>query len=114
MRTKEAVVMLRGAGVKNSEIAKLLNISKQYVSHVCRTSQVEKKQAKLSAGDGLVSIGVASRLVGVHAATIRRWSDEGKIAAVRISGGRGDRRFMLSDLWQLRRWMEADKVWASK
>ena len=114
MRTKEAIIMLKQAGVRNSEIAKLLTVSKQYVSYVCRTSQVERKQAKPPLRDGLVTMSVASRLMGVHGATIRRWSDQGKIATVRVSGGRGERRFRLSDLWQLRRWMEADKVRASK
>lgn len=108
MRAKDAVITLKEAGIRNSEIAKLLNVSKQYVSYVCRTSQVETKQAKLPTHDGLVTISVASRLLDTNKDTIRRWSDQGKILTFRSGKGRRDRRFRLSELWRLRTNSEAD------
>lgn len=101
MMTKEAVIRLKHAGLRNSQIAALLNVSKQYVSRVCRASQDGNKQAKWPGRDGFVSVGVAARLLGVTETMIRRWSDEGKIPSFRIEGRRRDRRFWLPDLWGL-------------
>ena len=38
-----------------------------------------------------------ARLFGVHASTVRRWSEQGTIKAYRI-GPRGDRRFRREDI----------------
>ena len=38
-----------------------------------------------------------ARLFGVHASTVRRWSEQGIIKAYRI-GPRGDRRFRREDI----------------
>ena len=45
------------------------------------------------------TLGEASRLLGVHPATIRQWSDEGKLSAFRTPGGH--RRFARSDIERL-------------
>jgi excisionase family DNA binding protein len=45
----------------------------------------------------LLTVGEASKLLHIHANTIRRWADSGLIESYRISC-RGDRRFKKSDI----------------
>ena len=45
------------------------------------------------------SLGEASRLLGVHPATVRQWSDEGKLGAFRTPGGH--RRFSRDEIDRL-------------
>ncbi len=47
--------------------------------------------------DAILSVTKAARLLGVHANTIRAWSDAGRLRYYRINP-RGDRRYRLSDL----------------
>jgi excisionase family DNA binding protein len=47
---------------------------------------------------GLIPVGQAARLIGVHVDTLRRWESEGRVSAVRLNNSRGDRRFRRSDL----------------
>ena len=49
--------------------------------------------------DEYVTLQVAARTLGASRSQLRRWSDEGRIAAVRTSGGH--RRFRLEDVRQL-------------
>jgi excisionase family DNA binding protein len=51
----------------------------------------------------LLKIKEASDLLGVHTATLRRWSNSGKIKTVRIGTRRGvgDRRYRLEDIQRL-------------
>jgi len=50
--------------------------------------------------DATLSVTKAARLLGVHANTIRAWSDAGRVPYYRIND-RGDRRYRLSDLERL-------------
>ena len=45
----------------------------------------------------LLTVREVASMLGIHANTVRRWSDEGKIRALRISK-RGDRRFKREDI----------------
>ncbi len=45
----------------------------------------------------MLTVREVSRLLGIHANTVRRWSDEGKIRTYRITK-RGDRRFRREDV----------------
>src|SRR5688500_7059483 len=45
------------------------------------------------------TLGEASKILGVHPATVRQWSDEGKIGAFRTPGGH--RRFARVDIDRL-------------
>ena len=45
----------------------------------------------------MLTVREVSRLLGIHVNTVRRWSDEGKIRAYRITK-RGDRRFRREDV----------------
>lgn len=47
--------------------------------------------------DATLSVAKAARLLGVHANTIRAWSDQGRLRYYRINE-RGDRRYRLGDL----------------
>jgi excisionase family DNA binding protein len=47
--------------------------------------------------DATLSVTKAARLIGVHANTIRAWSDQGRLRFYRINQ-RGDRRYRLGDL----------------
>ena len=98
MSIKDKAIRLRTAGVRNCEIAKVLGVSKQYISRVCRTSQETTKETKVSEEGGFVTVGGASRIFGVSETKIRRWADQGKIPSFRIDGGRRYRRFRLSDV----------------
>jgi excisionase family DNA binding protein len=101
MGKKDQIIKLKQVGLKNADIAQRLNVSKQYVSYVCQVSQGVKGQAKGTKSKEFVTTGAASRLLGVSEATIRRWSDQGKIPSFRVSIGRMDRRFSSRDLEQI-------------
>jgi len=46
-----------------------------------------------------VTLGQAAKLLGISASTLRRWTEDGRVSAVRTSGGH--RRFYLSELTRL-------------
>jgi len=54
----------------------------------------------LSSPESLLSVSQAARLLGVHANTIRAWTDAGRLTAYRINE-RGDRRYRRSDVGSL-------------
>lgn len=99
---KDQIIKLKQMHLKNSEIARLLNVSRQYVSYTYKKSQGVERRAKSAEYDELITTGAASRILGVSKATIRRWSDQQKVPSFRIDMGRRDRRFCLSDLKQLK------------
>jgi excisionase family DNA binding protein len=102
MSQKDKIVRLKRMHIRNAEIARLLKVSRQYVSRVCRTADGLNKISAKPDNEEFVTTGRASRLLGVSQATMRRWGDEGKIPSIRINIGRRDRRFSISDLKQLK------------
>ncbi|MEP7081885.1 MAG: GAF domain-containing protein [Chloroflexota bacterium] len=54
----------------------------------------------VSPPESLLSVSQAARLLGVHANTIRAWTDAGRLTAYRINA-RGDRRYRRSDVGSL-------------
>jgi excisionase family DNA binding protein len=110
MKKIDAIVILKFRGFRNSDIARQLNVSRQYVSRVCNSFQRVAEQGKESTKrrgewepgkNELLSVGAASRLLGVSPATVRRWSDKRQIPSIRLDIGRRDRRFKATDLQQL-------------
>ena len=102
MTKKDQIIQLKSMQLTNSEIARLLKVSRQYVSRVCQTSEGEKSQAKNKKRQEFVTTGAASNLLGVSEATIRRWSDQGKLPMFRIDIGRRDRRYNVNDLEKIK------------
>ncbi|MFQ6028107.1 MAG: helix-turn-helix domain-containing protein [Dehalococcoidia bacterium] len=54
--------------------------------------QKEREPARARHDTRLLTVGEVSRMLHVHANSVRRWTDEGLLPAYRI-GRRGDRRF---------------------
>ena len=101
MKKKDAIIKLRRSGLRNCEIARRMNVSKQYVSHVYQKATNGGGRNSTLEKSGYLTVGGVSRLLGVNQATVRRWSDGGKIPCFRINLGRRDRRFRLVDILEL-------------
>ena len=101
MKTKDRIIQLKQSGIRNCQIAARLNVSKQYVSYVCRTMHNKRTKDKTTSTSDFVRVGTASRMLGVSISTVIRWCDEGKIQAFRIKGRRRDRMLKISDLQHL-------------
>jgi len=54
----------------------------------------------MNADEPLLTIGEASRLLGVSPITLRRWSDDGRIPVIVLPSGH--RRFIAEDIRNLR------------
>jgi excisionase family DNA binding protein len=52
---------------------------------------------KPDSSDGLMTVPQVTKLLHIHANTLRRWSDRGLIRSYRV-GNRGDRRFSREDV----------------
>jgi excisionase family DNA binding protein len=121
IQTRDAIIILKFRGFRNCDIARQLDISRQYVSHVCNSLQNMTKQPEGSPKRGveecewepgsnrLLTVGAASRLLGVSPATVRRWSDKRQIPSIRLDLGRKDRRFKVADLERFLVSIQAEK-----
>jgi excisionase family DNA binding protein len=99
---KDQIIKLNQMQLKNSDIARLLKVSRQYVSHVLsQYSNGKKYKTPRSRNKEFITTGDASHLLGVSEATIRRWADQGKIPSFRINIGRRDRRINARELEQV-------------
>ena len=98
MKNREAIERLKRAGLRNSLIAEILDVSKQYVSRIVRTSGLDGPRVERPRNDGLLGARGASLLLGVPVGTVRRWCDQGKIPCSRANGVRRDRIFEPTDL----------------
>lgn len=99
---KEQIIKLNQMQLKNSEIARLLKVSRQYVSRVLHEhSNGKKYNASRSRNKEFITTGEASHMLGVSEATVRRWVDQGKIPSFRINIGRRDRRISAAELEQV-------------
>ena len=102
MTKRDQIIKLKSIQLTNSEIARLLKVSRQYVSRVCQISERAETRARDTKSQEFVTTGVASNLLGVSEATIRRWSDQGKLPMFRIDIGRRDRRYSVNDLEKIK------------
>lgn len=100
--SRERIIELKKLGLSNCQISRELCFTRQYVSRVCRSHGYGKEPLQTARNKGELkeekplSISAASNLLGVSAATLRRWADEGRIPCFRIEIGRRDRRFYYS------------------
>jgi excisionase family DNA binding protein len=98
---RDEAVRLREAGLTYAEIGRRFGISTQRVGQILKPKSRQKpkpkQKPKRSMPVAMLSIRDVSSLLGVHANTVRRWSDRGLIRAYRISR-RGDRRFRRRDV----------------
>lgn len=99
---KDQIIKLNQMQLKNSDIARLLKVSRQYVSRVLyEHSNGRTYNASRSRDKEFITTGEASHLLGVSEATVRRWVDQGKIPSFRINIGRRDRRINATELDQV-------------
>lgn len=80
---------------------------------------VEEQKETLSSDRTWLSLGEASRMLGVHPSTLRRWADQGQVPVYLTPGGH--RRFTAADIErfaqerrQIRPQTHVDQLWASK
>jgi excisionase family DNA binding protein len=97
MARRDEVVRLRETGLTYAEIGRRLGVSKQRVSQILKPKP--KQKPKRSRPVVMLAIRDVSSLLGVHANTVRRWSDRGLIRAYRITS-RGDRRFRREEVYR--------------
>ena len=90
---RDEIVKLRKAGQTYEKIGRRFGITKERVRQILKGNPVPRKpviSAMLTTRD------VASFL-NVHINTVRRWSNQGRLRAYRVSR-RGDRRFWREDV----------------
>jgi excisionase family DNA binding protein len=63
--------------------------------------------AQIDQGRFTMAVADAAQALGVSCSTLRRWSDNGRLTAVRTTGGH--RRFFADDVWRLKRETDSSK-----
>ncbi|MEE8470694.1 MAG: helix-turn-helix domain-containing protein [Dehalococcoidia bacterium] len=104
------ILALKHEGWRDSEIARKVNCSRQYVHFVLHGGLKKrgvKKSVNKSVNRELLTTSEAAEMLKVAANTIRSWSESGLIASHRV-GPRGDRRFRRSDVMQYLNSCKAD------
>ena len=97
MSMRENVRNLKQQGFSQSEIGRMVGVSRERVRQIvapkAKKKDIEQVKKLLSTGD-------VSRLLSVHPNTVRRWSRSGLLKTYRL-GPRGDRRFMAEDVQKM-------------
>ena len=93
--THDEVVKLRETGATYAKVGQQLGITKQRVGQILKPKP-RRQKADLQSKVMLTTRDVA-HLLGLHANTVRRWSNQGLVKSYRI-GSRGDRRFKREDI----------------
>ena len=92
----DEAVRLREAGLTYAEIGRRWGISKQRARVIVKGKPRRRDKPSLDSKVMLAPRDVAL-LLGIHANTVRRWSEKGILIGYRICG-RGDRRFRREDI----------------
>jgi excisionase family DNA binding protein len=87
MGTRDRIIELHKRGLANTQIARVVGVTRQRVWAVLST-----KRTKPKVETSVMSITGVAAILGVHPNTLRRWSNEGLIPCFRV-GPRQDRRF---------------------
>ena len=85
---------LRRNGMSYAQIGDKLGLSRERVRQIVTRRDVSQR---ILPDNQMLTVSEASRLLHVHANTLRRWDEDGMLPSRRI-GPRGDRRYRLSDL----------------
>jgi excisionase family DNA binding protein len=89
---------LHNAGMRNIDIARLLDTTRQRVWQVLNYRKKTKaKKIPPDMVDLPLTVGQAAESLGVHVNTLRRWANQGNIQCFRV-GNRRDRRFRPEDI----------------
>lgn len=99
MGRREEVAKLRETGLSYPEIGRQLGISRQAAWQAVNPKPKKKREitSNLASDKIMLRAGEAAQLLGVHANTVRRWSDK-RILRAYIISARGDRRFRRTEL----------------
>lgn len=98
MEKSEYILQLHDTGMRNSDIARLLDLSRQRVSQVLHKSESKARRTQASVSINVpLTVLEASALLRLHPNTIRRWAAQEKIPCFRL-GTRRDRRFKAEDI----------------
>ncbi len=92
---RDEVVKLRESGLTYAEIGRRLGISRERVRQIIKVKPPREKPDLDS--KVMLTTGDVAQLLGIHANTVRRWSEKGALKSYRI-GPRGDRRFKREDI----------------
>jgi len=92
---RHEAIKLKKAGLTDAEISRRCGITRERVRQILKGKPRPQKPAFNS--KVMLTIGDVSKLLGVHANTVRRWSESGILKTYRI-GPRGDRRFRREDI----------------
>jgi excisionase family DNA binding protein len=85
---------LRRNGMSYAQIGDKLGLSRERIRQIVTRRDVSQR---ILPDNQMLTVSEASRLLHVHANTLRRWDEDGTMPSCRI-GPRGDRRYRLSDL----------------
>lgn len=85
---------LSRTGISYAEIGRKLGLTRERVRQIISSRAVSNR---ILPDNQMLTIAEASRLLHVHANTLRRWNEQGMLPCYRV-GTRGDRRFRLPDL----------------
>jgi len=89
---RDKVIKLKKTGLGYAEIGRRLGISRERVRQIA-----EGKPSSRKAPGVMLTTSDAAQLLGVHANTVRHWSENGILKAYRL-GPRHDRRFRREDV----------------
>jgi excisionase family DNA binding protein len=85
---------LSRTGISYAEIGRKLGLTRERVRQIISNREVSNR---ILPDNQMLTIAEASRLLHVHANTLRRWNEQGMLPCYRV-GTRGDRRYRLPDL----------------
>ncbi len=102
---RDEALKLRQAGLTYKEIGRRLGVSTERARQLVKGNP---RQPKPSLGSKvMLRTGDVAQLLGLHANTVRRWSEKEALKSYRI-GPRGDRRFKREDIDGF---LEKGEVW---
>jgi excisionase family DNA binding protein len=90
MSRNERIRRMHDHGLTYDDIAEIEGISKQRVFRILNPPGTHPP--------ALLSTSAAAQYLGIHAGTLRRWTDQGIVKCIRFPNGRRDRRFAKQDL----------------